>query len=90
MNDELNLDDFRVGIDRIDDQIVNLLGERFELISQVKEFKKKEGIATYHPGREQEILDRVEKNGEKLGLNKLLLHALFLQIFAVSKKEQNE
>ena len=32
MNDELNLDDFRVGIDRIDDQIVNLLGERKKVL----------------------------------------------------------
>ncbi len=82
------LEKLRDEIDRIDNQIVDLLGERFEVVNRVKEVKKKGEISTYHPGREQEILDRVEARGEKMGLNSLLLHALFLQIFAVSKRAQ--
>ncbi|MBT5015889.1 chorismate mutase [Candidatus Peregrinibacteria bacterium] len=89
MTDEINLDDFREKLDQIDDQIVDLLGERFDLISQVKEYKKKHKVETYHPKREQEILERVEIKGKKMGLNTLLLHSLFLQIFAVSKRKQD-
>lgn len=82
------LEILRAKIDKIDDEIVDLLGERFSLVERVKEVKRIGKIAVYHPTREQEILKRIEKRGEKLGLNKLLLNALFLQIFAVSKRNQ--
>lgn len=86
--DKSELEILRDKIDKIDDQIVDLLAERFSLVSRVKEVKKAGKIAVYHPTREREILERIEKRGDKLGLNKLLLNALFLQIFAVSKRNQ--
>ncbi|MDP2624883.1 MAG: chorismate mutase [Candidatus Peregrinibacteria bacterium] len=83
-----SLDDLRLKLDVIDDQIVELLGKRFEVIAQVKEVKRILGTATYQQEREKEILKRVVAHGKELGLNSLLLQALFLQIFAVSKREQ--
>ncbi len=82
------LDELRSKIDSTDDRIVDLLGERFRLISQVSELKKREGIDVYHRGREQDILKRVVEKGTSLGLNELLLEALFMQIFAVSRRDQ--
>jgi chorismate mutase / prephenate dehydratase len=84
-----DLEKLRIKIDEIDDEIVDLLGERFQVVGEVRRVKKKTGIETYHPTREKDILGRIEKRGEKFGLNKLLLHALFLQIFAVSKRQQD-
>lgn len=78
----------RIKIDAIDDQIVDLLGKRFECVLQVAELKKKQGTTVYRPGREEAILKRVLERGVKLGLNPLLLQALFIQIFAVSRREQ--
>jgi len=78
----------RAKIDDIDDQIIDLLGERFECVSQVAKMKKKQHTTVYQPEREEIVLKRVLDRGARLGLNPLLLQALFMQIFAVSKREQ--
>lgn len=82
------IDQLRGKIDALDDQIVDLLGERFNLTGEVGELKKKEGEPVYQSGREDAILKRVVSRGKTLGLDGLLLQALFLQIFAVSKRKQ--
>lgn len=83
-----SLEKIRAKIDAIDDQIIDLLAERFQSVSQVAEWKKKQGTMVYQPEREEAILKRILERGVKLGLNPLLLQALFMQIFAVSKREQ--
>lgn len=87
---ELSLEDIRRQLDEIDDELVELLGRRFELISEVSSLKKATGTEVYQSGREKEILDRVVLRGKAKGLNPLLLQALFLQIFAVSRRDQNK
>jgi len=87
---DFSLDEIRAQLDYVDDQIVDLLGERFELISKVSLLKKSQGLETYQSVRENQILDRVLKKGKEKGLNPLLLQALFLQIFAVSRRDQDK
>lgn len=84
------LDDLRRKIDHVDDKIVDLLAERFKLISELSEIKKRDGLSPYQIERERDILKRVVERGGQNGLNRLLLQALFLQIFAVSKREQSQ
>lgn len=83
-----SLDQLRDQIDRVDDQIIDLLAQRFYLISQVGELKKELKLEAYQGGRETAILNRVVQKGGTLGLDRLLLQALFLQIFAVSRRNQ--
>lgn len=85
-----SLEQIRQRIDRLDDQIVDLLGERFELIAGIAELKKKSGGTVYQPKREEEILNRVVARGKALGLDGLLLQAIFLQVFAVSRRKQRD
>ncbi|EKD92485.1 MAG: hypothetical protein ACD_28C00420G0007 [uncultured bacterium] len=85
MND---LDQLRQQIDKIDDQIVALLGQRFRLSLEVGTLKRKLNVTTYQAEREATILKRVVEQGSTLGLDRLLLQALFLQIFAVSRRDQ--
>ncbi len=82
------LDDLRRKIDHVDDKIVDLLAERFKLISELSTVKKGNGLSPFQVERENAILKRVVERGGQNGLNRLLLQALFLQIFAVSKREQ--
>lgn len=88
MSNPKSLDDVRGKIDRVDDRIVELLAERFLLVSELSAVKRSEGLAVYQSDREREILTRLVAKGKTLGLNPLLLQALFLQIFAVSKRDQ--
>ncbi len=54
-----SLEDLRKQIDGIDNELVEKLGKRAELVLEVKKAKHKENIDVYSPARERQILDRV-------------------------------
>lgn len=62
MTDEL--EDLREDIDRIDRNIVELLDERADVVEKIGDIKRERGMDLYVPGREKEILDRLEKLGD--------------------------
>mgnify|MGYP000114964906 CR=1 FL=1 len=63
----MNLDDIRKGIDRIDRQLLELLSERADLVHQVGEVKKRDGLQIYAPEREEALLRKlVEMNQGRL------------------------
>lgn len=53
------LDDIRKKIDHLDQQLLDLLSERADLVHQVGEIKKKEGLQIYAPDREHALLKRL-------------------------------
>lgn len=61
----MTIDNIRERIDIIDKQMALLFSQRMELITLIKEEKKKNNIATYNEAREKEIksknLDYVNK-----------------------------
>lgn len=73
------LTSIRANLDEIDDQIMELLEKRMDLVDQVSEAKRKENLPTKDQAREDQIIDRVlkivsDKNrGEALTLMKTLL-----------------
>jgi chorismate mutase/prephenate dehydratase len=80
----MTLDELRDGIDRLDDQILDLLNERMEFVQQVGELKHTTGGAIYRPEREKAIIDRLEQQSNGI-LNRGAIEALFLEIFAISR-----
>lgn len=63
----MNLDDIRKGIDQIDSKLLSLLTERAELVHQVGEVKKRDGLQIYAPEREEALLRKlVEMNQGRL------------------------
>jgi chorismate mutase/prephenate dehydratase len=78
------LDELRKGIDKIDDQLIKLLGERMELVRKVGELKRDTNTAIYRPEREKAIIDRLFENHQGI-LNRSAIEAIFLEIFAVSR-----
>ena len=81
------LADCRVAIDTIDNEILELLNKRMEVVERVGEIKNESGGAIYRPEREQEIIERLYEKSKKEGgiLNKEAIEALFLEIFAISR-----
>ena len=81
------LDECRVAIDAIDNEILQLLNQRMEVVKQVGEIKKESGGAIYRPEREKAIIERLTQNSlEQKGLlNESAIEAIFLEIFAVSR-----
>ncbi len=81
------LDECRVAIDAIDNEMLELLNERMRVVERVGEIKKETGGAIYRPEREKAIIDRLNRlNEEQRGLlNKSAIEAIFLEIFAVAR-----
>ena len=81
------LKDCRVAIDSIDDEILDLLNKRMQIVQRVGEIKHDTGGAVYRPEREKEIIDRLTSQSEANNgiLNHGAIEALFLEIFAVSR-----
>lgn len=55
--DDLNI--FRKQIDSIDEQIVNLLCERLNVVKNVAEYKKEHGLEILQKAREAEVLNKI-------------------------------
>ncbi len=78
------LQQLRAEIDSIDDQILELLNKRMEIVKRVGELKNSTGAPIYRPEREIEILNRL-KSKNKGPLTPNAIEAIFLEIFAVSR-----
>ena len=63
----MNLDDIRIGIDKIDRELLDLLSQRAELVHEVGVVKKRDGLQIYAPEREEALLRKlVEMNQGRL------------------------
>jgi len=81
------LEDCRIAIDAIDDEVLKLLNKRMEIVKRVGEIKKDSDGAIYRPEREKAIIQRLTQNSmDQQGLlNRNAIEAIFLEIFAVSR-----
>lgn len=82
---KMNLDELRVQIDSIDDEIATLLGARLELVRKVGELKAKDGSAVYRPEREKAIISRLSKKLEGFGVDAKGVEAIYSEIFSISR-----
>ena len=83
----MSLDEIRKKIDEIDSELVPLLNKRMECSLGVAEVKRAENLPVYHPGREKEILDRVEQTSGKYGS---YVRNIYRSIMTVSRDLQND
>ncbi len=81
------LDDCRMAIDTIDNEMIRMLNERMEIVKRVGEIKHDTGGAIYRPEREKAIIERLAAMSAASGgtLNQSAVEAIFLEIFAVSR-----
>ena len=80
----MRLDDLRDKIDTIDNQMLELLNERMEVVKQVGDLKRASNAIIYRPEREKAIIDRLEDMNKGL-LTRAAIEAIFLEVFAVSR-----
>ena len=83
----ISLDEIRVQIDAIDDEMLALLNNRMGLVREVGRIKHAKNESIYRPDRERQIIERLGKlstaNGWLLGHE--AIKAIFMEIFAVSR-----
>ena len=87
MTENRNLEEIRSEIDELDQQLLDLFCRRMKLAADVAAYKIRHDLPTLRPEREQEILDRAEKNaGEEFGS---YARSLFENIMSLSRDYQN-
>ncbi len=84
----MSLEDLRKKIDKVDTEIVRLMGERIRIAEEVGEEKKKQGKQIEDIGREKEVLGNITKlaRGEKLDEEAIV--SIYRQIIAACKDIQ--
>ncbi|MCW5908261.1 MAG: bifunctional 3-deoxy-7-phosphoheptulonate synthase/chorismate mutase type II [Chitinophagales bacterium] len=83
------LDDLRARIDRIDDYILELLGERMGISEKIGEVKKENQLAIHQSERWAQIVKRALEKGKTGGLTEEFILKLFQQIHNESIRHQS-
>jgi chorismate mutase/prephenate dehydratase len=84
MSNEEGLKALRDELDGIDNELLDLINKRMEIVHQVGVLKANSGGSIYRPEREKAIIKRLEQRNNGL-LNNKAIEALFLEIFAISR-----
>lgn len=84
-----DLKDLRERIDALDDRLLELLGERAEIVAEVAERKREQQIGTVDPERENDVLHRLLERGAGRFPREAIL-AVFREILSASVSLQSE
>ncbi len=87
---EQKLQQCRVAIDDIDQQLVQLLAKRREITARVGELKSQVGMPIFAPHREQQLLDKLKAQAQSVNLSSKLVEDLFRRIMRDSYNSQDE
>ncbi len=88
MSDQL--EDWRKQIDQLDEDVLNLLAKRIEIVRKIGRFKKEQNIPTFDKDRWNKVLTSMLSKSEELGLSKDFTKKLFNLIHKYSVKIQKE
>lgn len=83
------LEKFRQQINQLDDEVLQLLSNRMKIAEQIGQYKKEHSITILQTGRWNEVLERVCRKGERLGLSKEFITQYFDAIHMESIKHQD-
>ena len=87
----MNLDELRVEIDKIDDQLIKLFQERMDVAVKIGEYKKNNNIPVLNSQREREKLNDVanKANPEMKSYLRYIKRLIFLPINLLFYYHQN-
>ncbi len=84
------LHDMRARIDRIDDYILELMGERMGISEEIGELKKQNQLAIHQSERWAQIVKRALQKGKTSGLTEEFILKLFQQVHNESIRHQSK
>lgn len=84
------LEPFRRRLDRLDDEIARLLGERFEVCREVALYKSEHEIPMMQPGRVEEVRARYLARGAEVDLPAEFSADLFDLLIASTCRVEDE
>lgn len=84
----MDLEHIRQEIDKIDDEIINLLSKRKDLVREIAKIKKESNKPVLDKKREQEIIERLKTKAKEQGLDESFINSIFEIILKNSRNEQ--
>ena len=84
------LEPYRRRLDRLDDEIARLLGERFEVCRDIARYKREHEIPMMQPHRVEAVRERYLARGEEADLPAEFAADLFELLIAATCKEEDE
>jgi chorismate mutase len=84
------LEKLRQQINHLDDELMQILGQRMKIAEKIGEYKKNNEITILQTNRWNEILERAFKKGDKLGLSKEFITKYFDAVHMESINHQNK
>ena len=84
------LEKLRQQINHLDDELLQLLGQRMKIADKIGEFKKNNDITILQTNRWNEILEKAYKKGDNLGLTREFITKYFDAVHMVSINHQNK
>ncbi len=87
---QVALEKLRQQINHLDDELLQLLGQRMKIADKIGQYKKENSITILQTNRWNEILDRAFKKGENLGLSREFITKYFDAVHMESITHQNK
>jgi len=88
LNDKLAR--LRRQIDRVDDELLKLIGDRMKIAEEIGEVKKEKGVTILQSGRWEEIIEKETAKGALQGLSEKFMEKYLNAIHQESIDHQNE
>src|SRR5512136_305889 len=79
----MSLDELRKQIDGLDEQIVDLLNQRAQIVVEIGKIKSAQGAPIYSPDRERAVLDKV-RNANRGPLPTSTIEAIYRELMSGS------
>ena len=87
----MDIKELRGQIDRIDDELVRLFGQRMDVAAQIADYKKENNLPIFVPAREREKLaDVAEKAGPEMANYTRVLYSMLFELSRSYQGKRND
>ncbi|MBE5766866.1 MAG: bifunctional chorismate mutase/prephenate dehydratase [Clostridiales bacterium] len=76
----MDMQECRAKIDRIDAELAKLFAERMQVAEEIADYKAKNNLPIYHPGREREVLLRASQNAQPYSREARVLYNTIMDV----------
>ena len=83
-----NLALLRQQIDRINEELIELLARRARVTSEIGKYKKEHGMPVVQPNRYYNLMEQLVRNGEEMGLSEDFIRSILATIHEESVRQQ--
>jgi len=84
------LEELRIRIIAVDDEIIQMIGERRDLVLEIGRIKEGLGLPILDPAREARVVRRVAERSRALGVDEELTRDVIWRIISSAREQQKE